>query len=532
MFNDEIPYPMKTTALIFLISVLIIGCRTNEQTTTQSAEGKDSVSSYYQERYRPQFHFSPEAHWMNDPNGMIYHNGEYHLFYQYYPDGDVWGPMHWGHAISKDMMHWEHLPIALYPDSLGLIFSGSAVLDANNSSGLGTKENSPLVAVFTYHSMEKEKAGAIDYQTQGIAFSIDNGRTWKKHEGNPVLKNPGIKDFRDPKVFWHAESKKWVMTLAVKDHIELYGSTNLKSWNKLSEFGQQYGGHGGVWECPDLIQLNVDGTSEKKWVLLLSINPGGPNGGSATQFFVGNFDGQKFSCGSPPSRTVWVDHGPDDYAGVTWGNLPGERKVFLGWMSNWAYGTVVPTSPWRSAMTLPRDISLTKVNNEYFVRSSLSKEVETVFGTIRDIFITDVKDSVVLSNAIDFSVSGSMLKATVDAKDFAVEYRNNSNEVIAIGFDAKTNRFYIDRSRSGNTSFSPNFIPIAYAPRVMAKDKISFTIVSDVSSVEVFFDDGVTTMTSLFFPLEKFDRVLLRSKSGALKTSNLQLTEMLSTWRR
>lgn len=277
---------MKNFFYIMAWALMLGACGTNGKVADPSAVD----TTFYTEPYRLQFHFSPKANWMNDPNGLVHYNGEYHLFYQYYPDGTKWGPMHWGHAVSKDLFHWEHLPIALYPDSLGLIFSGSAVADVKNTSGFGSMQNPPLVAIFTYHSMEKEKVGKTDYQNQGVAYSVDNGRTWTKYENNPVLKNQGIKDFRDPKVFWHEASAKWVMILAVKDHVELWNSKDLKVWNKLSDFGIDYGGHGGVWECPDLFEATIEGTSEKRWVMLVSINPGGPNGGSATQYFIGDFN--------------------------------------------------------------------------------------------------------------------------------------------------------------------------------------------------------------------------------------------------
>lgn len=248
-----------------------------------------------QEPHRPHFHFTPPQMWMNDPNGMVFYDGEYHLFYQHYPDDIVWGPMHWGHAVSKNMVTWEHLPIALYPDSLGLIFSGSAVVDEHNTSGFKSGMEAPLVAIFTYHNMEKEKAGVIDFQYQGIAYSNDRGRTWTKYKENPVITNPGIRDFRDPKVFWHEPSQHWVMIFAARDRVKLYHSTNLKEWTFLSDFGENTGSHGGVWECPDLFELPVQGTNQKKWVMLVSINPGAINGGSGTQYFVGHFDGTKFT---------------------------------------------------------------------------------------------------------------------------------------------------------------------------------------------------------------------------------------------
>src|SRR5260370_6818925 len=248
----------------------------------------------YREQYRPQIHFSPPARWMNDPNGMVYYKGVYHVFYQYYPKGTVWGPMHWGHATSADMVHWKNRPIALYPDSLGLIFSGSAVVDFKNTSGLGKDGKPPLVAIFTHHSQEKEKVGRVDAQNESLAYSNDDGKTWTKYQHNPVLRNPGITDFRDPNEMWYEPEKKWVMSLATKDRISFYSSKNLKSWTKESEFGEHTGAHGGVWECPDLFPLAAaDG--KKMWVLIVNINPGGPQGGSATQYFTGNFDGTTFT---------------------------------------------------------------------------------------------------------------------------------------------------------------------------------------------------------------------------------------------
>src|SRR5688500_16498045 len=266
----------------------------------------------YNEPHRLQMHFSPKSKWMNDPNGMVYLNGVYHFFYQHYPDSNIWGPMHWGHATSKDLVHWEHQPIALYPDSLGYIFSGSAVLDANNTSGFGKDGKAPLVAIFTHHNAKEEKTGSSTFQNQSIAYSLDEGKTWTKYAGNPVLKNPGIKDFRDPKVSWHEESKKWVMILAVLDHVELYNSSDLKSWTKLSEFGKDFGAHGGVWECPDLFQLNIEGETKQKWVMLVSLNPGGPNVGSGTQYFVGEFDGKTFTSDTGKSQIKWIDWGQDN----------------------------------------------------------------------------------------------------------------------------------------------------------------------------------------------------------------------------
>jgi fructan beta-fructosidase len=514
---------MRALLCLSVFAIVLFSCGVEK-----SADRPFADSTFYQEAHRPQFHFSPREKWMNDPNGMVFHNGEYHLFYQYYPEGLVWGPMHWGHAVSKDMIRWEHLPIALYPDSLGLIFSGSVVVDKNNTSGFGSKENPALVAVFTYHSMEKEKAGRTDYQYQGIAFSNDNGREWTKYDGNPVLGNQGVKDFRDPKVFWHQPSNKWVMALAVKDHVELWQSANLKSWDKLSDFGFDYGDHGGVWECPDLFQVEVEGSKLRKWILIVSINPGGPNGGSATQYFVGDFDGKTFTSETKKTDTLWLDYGPDNYAGVTWSNMPDDRSTFFGWMSNWAYAQEVPTAPWRSANTIPRELSLKNVNGQLHLKSSPSPEVQALVTKNTPTTDLSIQDSLEVADA-GFNFNMTMISGVVDKKDFSLEFFNDKNEFIAIGYDSRQNRFFIDRTHSGKTDFSKNYPLEVYAPRISNENSISFTVVKDVSSVEVFFDDGVSVMTSLFFPTEDLTRLKVRSNGNVVR--KFEAKQLGAIWR-
>ena len=350
--------------LLWFILFLLAGCAPNiENTKEPAATDKD----YYQEEHRPQFHFSPAEKWMNDPNGMVYFEGEYHLFYQYYPDSTVWGPMHWGHAVSEDLVHWEHLPIGLYPDSLGYIFSGSAVIDWKNSSGLGKDGEPPMIAIFTHHDPVGEKTTQNDFQYQSIAYSHDKGRTWTKYEGNPVIPNTEkIRDFRDPKVMWDDANEEWLMVFAAKDRVKFWRSDDLKSWEFLSDWGHKYGDRIGVWECPDFFPMTVGDTGAQKWVLLLSINPGSSNGGSGTMYFVGDWDGKNFKVESRfekdilDGKSVWLDYGRDNYAGVTWSDVPDTngRKLFMGWMSNWDYAQVVPTEKWRSAMTLPRTLKL------------------------------------------------------------------------------------------------------------------------------------------------------------------------------
>lgn len=477
----------------------------------------------FSEQHRPQYHFSPPANWMNDPNGMVFHKGEYHLFYQFYPDSNVWGPMHWGHAITKDLTHWEHQPIALYPDSLGMIFSGSAVVDHQNTSGFGSKENPPLVAIFTYHLMEAEKAGRNDYQTQGIAFSLDNGRSWTKYEQNPVLKNPGIKDFRDPKVIWYEPSKKWIMILAVQDHVEFYGSPDLKSWTKLSDFGLGVGGHGGVWECPDLFPLKVDG-GEEKWVMLLSINPGSPNGGSGTQYFIGNFDGKTFVNDNPPDKTLWIDYGRDNYAGVTWSNIQESdgRRLFLGWMGNWDYAQVVPTYVWRSAMTLPREFVLTKVAAGIRLASHPVKEIESLVGKSFVIGETIVRDENVLTSS-EMETGLFELRIELDSavkRDFSIELFNTMGEKLVIRYSQEQNVVLVDRTAAGKNDFSPKFSGIDKGPRSITSFPKDIRLFVDHSSVEIFMDNGLLVMTETFFPAEPFKQVKIISDGLKMKSAN------------
>ncbi len=462
------------------------------------------------EPYRPLFHFSPQEHWMNDPNGMVFYKGKYHLFFQHYPGGTTWGPMHWGHATSKDLVHWEEQPIALYPDSLGYIFSGSAVVDINNTSGFGKNGEPPMVAIFTHHDTAGERAHTGRHQSQSIAYSIDEGRTWTKYAGNPVLPNPGISDFRDPKVSWYAPTQKWIMTLATKDRITFYSSPDLKHWNKESEFGEHIGAHGGVWECPDLFPLEYKG--KQHWVLFVSINPGGPNGGSATQYFIGDFDGHKFSTNDTAIR--WVDHGPDDYAGVTFSNT-GNRRIFMGWMSNWQYAERVPTKAWRSANTVARDLTLKAVDGRLFLSSLPVPELKKIEAKPARVKKLEVRGQTDLSN-YQSSASGTYSLAfnSPAIADLELVISNAVGDELLIGYDPASNEFYIDRTKSGVTGFDGGFGRRHTATRYSTGNHISWKILVDVASVELFADDGVTVMTEIFFPEEPLVKLFMRSKKG------------------
>jgi fructan beta-fructosidase len=518
---------------LFILFVIGFGCQPKQNTKNEQGS---SESEYYSEKYRPQFHFSPEANWMNDPNGMVYYEGEYHLFYQYYPDSTVWGPMHWGHAVSTDMLHWEHLPVALFPDEHGFIFSGSAVVDWKDTSGLGKEGQPPLIAIFTYHDMAAQRAGEIDFETQGIAFSNDKGRTWIKY-GEPVLKNPGIKDFRDPKVSWHDDIQKWIMTLAVQDHIEFYSSPNLKEWQKESEFGQEKVAHGGVWECPDLFQMDVNGTDEKKWILFVSINPGGPNGGSATQYFVGDFDGSIFT--SEQSETKWIDHGRDNYAGVTWSDIPKSdgRRLFLGWMSNWDYANVVPTKKWRSAMTIPRKLVLEKVNNEFVVTSVPVKELEEIRNEKVEVAAQVVSGSLFLKlEGINPMQSEMVFKLELNndsqfgsPEDFGIVLSNDKGEKFRIIYSAVEKQFLTDRSNGGISTFSDKFAGKSIAPYQAAKE-MEIRVFVDEASVEVFVDGGKLVFTDIVFPTEPYNKVKLFSTNGSVKLQKASAWSLNSVW--
>lgn len=512
----------KTVIPFFL--VILIGCKKQEELHRVP----DWITH---EQHRPQLHFSPPEKWMNDPNGMVFYDNEYHLFYQYYPDSTVWGPMHWGHAVSSDLLHWGHLPIALYPDSLGYIFSGSAVVDWKNTSGLGSGDKPPLVAIYTYHDAIAEKAGKTDYQTQGLAYSNDRGRTWTKYRLNPIVKNPGIKDFRDPKVFWHEESQKWIMTLAVYDHVSFYSSPDLKTWKFESDFGNDIGFHEGVWECPDLFQLKVTGEDKLKWVLLLSINPGGPNGGSATQYFVGNFDGHKFFSETPmfvtsgiphPPSGVWLDGGRDNYAGVTWSDIPKTdgRRIFMGWMSNWLYGMKVPTIKWRSAMTIPRELTLHR--HQFFgfrLHSTPVKELEKLraqhFYQENKMISLDLD----LTSTLGFGPSQMEAVLEIEVPDtsakFGIELSNNKGELYRIGFDASNRQYFSDRTKSGKVDFADGFADkIIVSKRHASVSTMKWHIFFDVASVEFFGDDGATVMTEIFFPNEDFNQLKFFVEKG------------------
>jgi fructan beta-fructosidase len=415
----------------------------------------------YEEQYRPQYHFSPPQHWMNDPNGLVYLNGEYHLFYQFNPDADIWGPMHWGHAVSHDLLHWQHLPTALIPDVHGTIFSGSAVIDAQNTSGLGTLGNPPLIAIFTQHDDARRRAGRVDFQAQSIAYSLDGGRTWTKYSGNSVLPNPGLRDFRDPNVMWLESRKEWLMTLAVGDHISFYASKNLKNWRHLSDFGRDRGAHGGVWECPDVVFMRIEGEATTKAVLLVSVNPGGPNGGGGTQYFIGDFNGERFAVDSGVDESGaaarWLDYGTDDYAGVTWPKPPAQRHIFIGWMSDPEYAQAVPTVGWRGAMTLPRELELVRSPRGLVLHSNPIPELQRLRAAEIRLQPRILQHDETLAAGTTLPNSGLLeLDAAVNLRDAnlaTLTFANAAGNRTEFRIDRKRRRYELDRSHSGAVDF-------------------------------------------------------------------------------
>lgn len=457
--------------------------------------------------WRPVYHFAPQWGWMNDPNGMVYKDGEYHLFYQYNPYGSRWGNMNWGHAISRDLVSWEHMPVAISPDGLGTIFSGSAVVDKDNTAGFGANA---IVAFYTQASAR---------QMQSIAYSTDNGRTFKKYAGNPVLTGD-VADFRDPKVSWHEGTHKWILTLAVGQEIRFYSSPNLKDWTYESNFGEGQGNHGGVWECPDLFELPVAGTSQKKWVLIVNINPGGPFGGSATQYFVGSFDGHKF-VNESPKATKWMDFGKDHYATVTWSNAPQNRVIALAWMSNWQYANEVPTMQYRSSNSVPRDLRLFVKDGETYMQSAPSPELLA----LRKDKVMSKSFSVGKAYTIDQLMSDNKgtyeITMTVRQKkqgNLSMRLMNEQGEEIEYSLDMAKRELTCIRDKSGVAGFSKDFI----TPTVTQVDggDLQLRFLVDRSSVEAFVNDGRFVMTNLVFPHTPYNKVMFSATGGSVSVKN------------
>ena len=441
----------------------------------------DSLDLSNREQYRPVYHHTPTYGWMNDPNGMFYKDGVWNLYFQYNPYGSQWENMTWGHSTSTDLMHWKFEGTPIEPDAWGTIFSGSAVVDHNNTAGFG---KDAVVAMYT---------SAGESQTQSLAYSNDNGMTFTKHEGNPIITG-STPDFRDPHMFWNDDIKKWNMILAEGQHMNIYSSDDLKDWKLESQFGAEYGNHDGVWECPDLMKLRVRGTDTYKWLLMCNINPGGPFGGSATQYFVGDFDGKKFTCETAPEVTRWMDYGKDHYATVTFDNAPNGRHVAMAWMSNWQYANQVPTMQYRSANSIPRDLDLYEYQGNTYCGVTPSPEMTAA---------RPKKSTKTLSESCELVVT---LKGTA-----TITLLNEKGEKVVMVYDDKIRTFTVDRSKSGLKDFSDDFSAVTTAP-VHGK-MTQLRVFIDRCSIEAFDAEGRMAMTNLVFPTKPYNKVMVKGKA-------------------
>ena len=459
----------------------------------------DSFDTTNREKFRPDYHFTPAYGWMNDPNGMVYKDGEYHLFYQYNPYGSMWGNMTWGHAVTTDLTHWTHLEPAIFANELGAVFSGSAIVDKNNVAGFG---KDAIIAMYT---------SAGTNQTQSLAYSNDNGRTFKIYEKNPVITSD-IPDFRDPKLFFDEQTNEWKVIIASGQEVRFFTSKNLKDWTYESSFGLGYGNHDGVWECPDLVKVKVQGSNETKDVLLLNINPGFPFGGSATQYFVGRFGGHRFICDSKPEITKWMDYGKDHYATVTWSNAPNNRVIALAWMSNWQYANNIPTQQFRSANSVPRDLSLFKYEGEHYLCSSPSPELlslrEKSWLNKR---VTVAKREYAYTFKKDIPTYEIVLSADAPISTTQVCLSNDLGEKVLMTYDASKKTFSMNRDKSGDVSFSKDFPIVTTAPAYI-DNGFELRILVDRCSIEAFLNNGRTAMTNLVFPTKPYNRLSVTSE--------------------
>jgi sucrose-6-phosphate hydrolase SacC (GH32 family) len=485
--------------------------------------------------FRLQYHFTPPQNWTNDPNGLVYYKGEYHLFYQFNPFGAKWGHMSWGHAVSPDLVHWQDLPVALKEEHGIMIFSGSAVVDEQNSSGLCSphgSDRSCLIAIYTGHTQRR--------QTQNIAVSNDRGRTWTKYKDNPVI-DLGLKDFRDPKVMWYAPQHKWVMTVALPDQhkVRFFESADLIHWRALSDFGPA-GATGGVWECPDLFELPVAGGGVR-WVLIVNINPGGIAGGSGTQYFIGKFDGSRFTNENKASQALWLDYGKDYYAAVSYfGHKPGDdRRVMIGWFSNWQYANDTPETGWRGAMALPREITLAQTEQGVRIRQRPVRELET----LRQVLPRAIAIPAASAKPMTLAEAGQRLQTAGDGKSLELEItflpgeaRHYGIRVLGqgrngtmVGVDHDKNEIYIDRTRSGNVSFNKQFPGRQIAP-LPPKAAVKLHIFIDRSSIEVLVNDGAVTLADRIYPGSQDTGLSFFADGKEPLVASLQLWRMKSIW--
>jgi fructan beta-fructosidase len=529
----------RLLAVLPLVSVAACAFGQPDEMVQAETSAAGDATPTYRERHRPQCHFTPAVNWMNDPNGMVYYDGEYHLFYQHNPFGDKWGHMSWGHAVSPDLVHWEHLPVAI-PEAHGVMaFSGSAVVDWNNTSGFGQGGKPPLVAIYTGH---RETS-----QSQYIAYSNNRGRTWTAYDGNPVL-DIGRKDFRDPKVFWHEPRQRWVMGVALPDQhkVSFYSSPDLKQWTHLSDFGPA-AAVGGVWECPDLFELPVDGDpNNTRWVLIVSLNPGSIAGGSGMQYFVGRFDGARFtaegpapgvtSAGMPLDSALWADYGKDFYAAVSWSDVPRDdgRRIWLGWMNNWEYAQDIPTAPWRSAQSLPRMLALRTTSRGIRLVQQPVGELQQLRGPRRTLAAQPIAEG--STSLARQGIAGTALEIVAEfeagtAAELGLKVRTGEQEETVIGVDPRAGQLFVDRTRSGQVRFHPEFSGRHTAPLPVENGRVSLHVFVDSSSVEVFAANGEVVVTDQIFPAPESVGVTLYARGGTARLVSLDAWPLDPIWR-
>lgn len=492
------------------------------------------AQSSYDQAWRPQYHFTPAKNFMNDPNGLVFYKGEYHLFYQYNPEGNVWGHMSWGHAVSDDMLHWKHLPVAI-PEAVGkyMIYSGSVVVDQKNTSGLCTPSGgdpSCLLAIFTAAA---KNAQGQEHQDQHLAYSNDRGRTWTEYSGNPIA-DLGKPDFRDPKVFWYEPQKKWVMVAVLADErlLEIFESKDLKHWKQTSEFGPA-GDAEGQWECPDLFELPIEGGSASKWVLAVNRNPGAPAGGTGTRYLIGSFDGRRFTADQAP--VLWADYGKDFYATHRFSTLPAgdTRSVWMGWIGNWQYANKEPTILWRGAQSIPRELRMRNVAGQLRMVQLPVAETEN----LREKSLLDVSSLTVneanqrLKKA---AVQGDLLEVEIEFQRAAtgtvgVKLRKGAEQETLVGFSETDSTAFIDRTKSGESSFSPEF-PGRQSALVLDASKRILHIFVDRSSVETFVNHGDLVLTDRIYPSAESKGVELFSDHAGAKVLSLRIWSLRSVW--
>ena len=530
-------------SLLFFISILFfLSCNLNRYNESDFSESFVNqhldIDVSFTEKYRPQFHYTPKINWMNDPNGLVYYEGKYHLFHQYNPFGNRWGYMSWNHAISDDLVHWKHQPVAIPygKEEEEAIFSGSAVVDHNNSTGFGDGTRPPLVAIYTSHYT---RADGSTWQAQSLAYSVDGGKTFIKYEENPVIKFDDP-DFRDPKVIWMEESEQWVMVVALpRQHkVQFYASENLIDWKFLSDFGPD-GAISGIWECPDLFPLFVDGNPDyKRWVLHVDMNPGSIAGGSGSQFFIGDWDGDEFTPDEDISKSevIWVDYGTDFYAAITWSDIPEEdgRRIWVGWMNNWMYANQIPTYPWRSAQSIPRSIHLVTIDGEIQAVQRPVKELEILRKNHVQLLNTEVTSGeLILSNK---GITGKAYEIVIEmepgsSETVGLKLRVGDDEETLVGYDRLRKTVFVDRTKSGEDDFHSNFSQRNDAPARLIDGKIKLHIFVDWSSVEVFLNDGEAVITNRIFPDPDSQDVILYSDGGTANITKMDFWTLNSIWK-